>query len=239
MRSKIRVSVIMPARNAARFVGEAIGSVLGQNGIDFELLAADDASTDRTWDRMRTFRENPRLRLWRFKKQKGVGAARNYLISKAKGDYLSLCDADDKMFPGFLSTLAGALERHPSVGVVYGDRWVNTPSGRLRRFRRGRWPAADWDILQGTLSNPGTMIRRSLVRKVGGYRTDLPYMEDCEWFWRLAEVTRFLHVRARPRYFYRQHPGSLSAQFKKKSHSVKLKLLREVILRRHGFRVPW
>ncbi len=238
MRQKIAVSVIMPARNVGAYIDEAIRSVLSQRGIRFELLVADDASTDRTWSCIRNYLFDPRIRVWRFMKRKGVGATRNHLISKARGNYLALCDADDKMLPGFLRTLADALKRHPSVGVVYGDRWVNMPSGRLRRFRRGRWPAG-WDLLQGTLSNPGTMIRRSLVRKVGGYRADLPYMEDCEWFWRLAEVTRFLHVRSRPRYFYRKRLGSLSDRFEKKSRFFKLKLLREVILRRYGFRVPW
>jgi glycosyltransferase involved in cell wall biosynthesis len=236
MSSKIQISVIMPARNVQHYIDESIQSVLDQRGVAFELLVADDASTDKTWERIRSHQNSSRLRAWRFSRRKGVGAARNYLMARAKGRYLALCDADDKLLPGFLRFFTRALDRNPKVGVAYGDRWVNLKSGALRRLER---PSLSWDIPQGTLSNPGTIVRRSVIAKVGGYRTDLPYMEDCEWFWRLSEVTTFLRVRGKPLYFYRQRSGSLSNQFKNKSHQVKLKLLREVIRRRYGFSVPW
>ncbi len=229
----------MPARNVEDYVDEAIRSVLGQRGVAFELLIADDASTDKTWSQIRTYKDDPRVRLWHFQKQKGEGAARNYLIARAKGRYLVSCDADDKFLPGFLQTMVRALNQNPGVGVAYMDRLVEVRPGKFKRGRRSRGPAETWDLLDGTISNGGTIVRRVLVRKAGGYREDLPYMLDCELFWRLGEITRFIYLKGKPLYVYRQRPGSLTAQFKSKSHSIRLKLLRQVIRQRYGFRARW
>ncbi len=236
---KVLVSVIMPARNVEKYVDEAIRSVLEQRGTVFELLVADDASTDGTWDRIQACRPNTKMRTWRFREHKGVGAARNYLIAHARGRYLAFCDADDKMLPGLLRALCLALDRNPQAGVAYTDRLVNDSSGRLRLRLRSRGPVETWDLIEGTISNGGAIVRRSLIKKVGGFRQDLSYLEDCELFWRLAEVTRFVYVKGKPLYFYRQRPGSLTEQFKKKASTIQSKLLREIIKRRYGIRVRW
>ena len=238
-KSKIVVSVIMPAHNVESYIEEAIQSVLDQRGVTYELLIVDDASTDQTWDCIRSFQKDPRVRAWRLRKRRGFGAASNYLFARARGAYLSSCDADDKLLPGCLRTLVRALDRNPGVGVVYSDRLVRDRSGRLRPDRRSRGPAETWDLIEGPVSNVGTLMRRGLIRKVGGYRTDLPYLPDYDLFWRLAEATRFLYLKGRPLYFYRKRPDSLTNQYKRKRSTIQLSLLRDVISRRYGFQSKW
>jgi glycosyltransferase involved in cell wall biosynthesis len=238
-RSQITVSVIMPAHNVEKYIGEAIGSVLGQHGAAFELLILDDASKDGTWGQIQACTNDSRTRVWRFRKQKGAGAARNYLIARARGRYLAFCDADDKLLPGFLQKMVRALNQNPRVGVAYTDRLVEVRPGKFKRGRRSRGPAETWDLLDGTISNGGTIVRRALVRKAGGYRKDLPCLEDYELFWRLRAITRFVYLKGKPLYVYRQRPGSMTVQFKNKSRSIRLRLLRQVILQRYGFRVRW
>jgi len=233
------VSVIMPAHNVDPYIEEAIRSVLNQRAVSYELLIVDDASTDHTWDRIRAFQKDPRVRAWRLRKRRGAGAARNYLFARARGAYLSFCDADDRMLPGYLWTMVRALNRDPKAGVVYTDRLVRDQSNRLRPLPRSRGPAETWDLFEGPISNVGTLVRRALVRKVGGYRTDLPCLEDYDFFWRLAEVTQFLYLKGKPLYFYRKRPGSLSSRFKQKHSAIQRSLLREVIFRRYRVRVPW
>ena len=229
----------MPAHNVEAYVEEAIRSVLSQRGVSSELLVADDASTDVTWDRIRAYRDNPRLRFWRFRKRHGPGATRNYLMDRAQGVYLSFCDADDVMLPGHLRAMVRALNHDPGAGVVYTDRLIRNRSGKLHRSCRSRGPAETWDLFEGPISNGGTLVRRTLIRKLGGYRTDLPILEDYDLFWKLSEVTRFIYLRGKPLYFYRKRPGSLSSQSKRKHSLIQRGLLRGVILRRYGFRVPW
>lgn len=235
----VKVSVIMPARNVGRYVDEAVRSVLAQRGVDYELLVVDDASTDDTWDRIRKYQNDSRVRAWRFRKRRGAGGARNYLMARAKGIYFAMCDADDTVLPGYLRTMMKVLDSHSDVGVVYADRLVRDPAGKLRPLRRSQGPAETWDLCDGPISNPGTLIRRAFIRKVGGYRVDLPVLEDYDLFWRLAEITRFLYLKGKPLYFYRKRPGSLSRQSKRLHAAVRRKIFREVLFRRYGFQVAW
>ena len=229
----------MPARNVEKYIDEAIRSVLEQRSAAFELLIADDASTDETWSRIQVYKNDPRVRLWRFRKQKGVGAVGNYLMARAKKSHIAFCDADDKMLPGLLRVLKQTLERNPKAGVAFTDRLVNDASGRLHPLLRSRGPTETWDLVDGTISNGGAIVRRALIKKVGGFRLDLPYLEDCELFWRLSEVTRFVYIKGKPLYFYRRRPGSLTEKFKKRKNAIRAKILREIIKRRYGFRVRW
>ncbi len=237
--SLIKVSVIMPAHNVESTLDEAVQSVLAQKGLSFELLIGDDASTDHTWQRIQAYRKDPRVRAWRLGTHRGVSAAGNFLADRARGQYLSSCDADDAMLPGHLAALSRVLDRMAGVGVVYGDLLVWEAPHRYRPFRRNRGPAHTWDLLGCSIANIGTLIRRSLFKEVGGYRPDLTLEEDCELFFRLAEVTQLHHLSGEPLYLYRKRRGSLSDQPQKRYREASQGILREVILRRYGFRVPW
>ncbi len=233
------ISVIMPARNVDKYLDEAVRSVLDQRGVAFELLIVDDASTDGTWDRINGYRADPRVQVWRFRKIRGPGAARNFLIARARGRIVVPCDADDRLLSGFLRTVSRAFLRNPNVGVIHTRRISRYQTHRVRDAARDLGPAKAWDLIGGALSNPGTAVRRDLMIKAGGYRKDLPYLEDCELFWRLAEVTRILPLTGKPLYFYRKRRGSLTDRFKKTGHKIRLKILREVIQRRYGVRPGW
>lgn len=239
MKSKgVKVSVIMPAYNAASSIDAAIQSVLAQKGVLFELLIGDDASTDGTWMRIRTFQTDPRVRATRFQRNQGAALTSNRLIAQARGEYLSSCDADDVMLPENLLVLTRVLDKHPAVGVAYGDLFVTEPRG-CSWIKRRFVPKKAWDLLGGCFANGGTLIRRSLIRKVGGYRPDLAYLEDCDLFLRLAEHTRFYHLAGKPLYCQRKSPGSLSDQPSKKLRKVSQKILRDAIQRRYGTSVGW
>jgi glycosyltransferase involved in cell wall biosynthesis len=161
------------------------------------------------------------------------------LISRARGKYLTFCDADDRLLPGFLKTFSRALKENPSVGVVYGDRILLKADGKPH-LKKDKRPSGKWDLIEGMLSNTGTMICRSLIKKAGKYRTDLAYLEDCELFSRLAEVTPFLRLKRKPLYAYRKRRrGSLSRKFEKVRSHYYLTIVRKMILRRYGVRVSW
>lgn len=225
----------MPVWNRRRYVDEAIRSVLAQRGVHFELLLADDASRDGTWNRICAYRSDPRVRAWRFPRRRGSAQARNFLIARARGAYLSICDSDDVMLPGNLRRLAGVLDGEPQVGVVHSEPRRIDASGRFLK-QRSLAPQKVWDILRNVVRHPGSMMRRRLVLQVGGYRP-FRVIHDYDLFLRLAEVTRFRVLRGRSYYCWRRWRGSLTSR--PESPGVWLRIRREAIRRRYGVRVRW
>jgi len=230
----------MAARNAAPTVGRAVRSVLEQKGVRAELLIAEDASADRTWEVLRSFRSDPRVRLWRFRRKRGAGAARQFLLRRARGRYATACDADDRMLPGMLRRLAAALDRNPRIGVAFGDLWITDAKGRSNVRHRNPLPLETWDLLWSHVWNGGSMIRRRLLLEVGGYDGRIPFgLEDYDLFLRLAERTRFRRIGGNPLYLYRKRAGSLSDESRRKKQKVLRDILRKAIWRRYRFRAGW
>ena len=113
-----KVSVIIPAYNAARYLPEAIDSVLTQTYQDCEIILVDDGSTDDTAEVVSRY--GTRVTYVQQSNQ-GVGAARNTGIDLARGDYLVFQDADDVLLPGKLEVQASFLDQHPDVDAVFSD----------------------------------------------------------------------------------------------------------------------
>jgi len=91
-----RFSVVMPAYNAAKTIGESILSVQQQAHQDWELIVVDDHSSDNTADVVAQFeRSDNRITLIRSENNYGVAKARNQALSVAKGQYIVFLDSDD------------------------------------------------------------------------------------------------------------------------------------------------
>lgn len=97
-----KISVIMPAYNAANSIKESILGVLNQRFTDYHLYVIDDASTDDTAEVVRPFIHD-RLTYIRNEHNRGVAETRNIGIEAAKGDYIAFCDSDDVWLPNKLS----------------------------------------------------------------------------------------------------------------------------------------
>src|SRR5436189_2072285 len=87
------VSVVMPVHNGERFLGEAIGSVLGQTFSDLELIVVDDASTDRTAALLEAASRDARVRVHRLERNLGVAGALNAGCRLARGELIARMDA--------------------------------------------------------------------------------------------------------------------------------------------------
>ena len=237
----VKVSVLMAAYNVEHYIDEAIQSVLAQKGVSFELLIGDDASTDRTRSRIQAYRSDHRIRVWWFEVRRGPGSVRNYLINRARGRYLSVCDADDVMFSKNLQRLSNVLDQKRQVGVIYGESLLIDAQGRFlpgQLFFPG--PSRNWDLVRNTAPHPGTMLRRDLVRQVGGYRPDLVPVEDHDLFLRLAEITHFEPLCGEITYLWRRHPESLTRSISlRRWLLLRSKALADAIYRRYRYRVTW
>ena len=118
------VSIIIPVYNTSHYLRECLISVCNQSYIDWECLLVDDGSTDNSGDICDEYAEKDS----RFKalhiKNGGASCARNYGISKARGEWIAFVDSDDKVSPDYLNNLVDAVESNKTEIVLsnYGGR---------------------------------------------------------------------------------------------------------------------
>jgi len=210
------VSVFVQTYQHEAFIGECLASILGQQGgHSLEVIVVDDASKDHTADVVRAVRD-PRVRLIAHERNAGVIATANEGYAAASGQYVARIDGDDRYRPDFLARVIPVLERHPAVGVVYGDIAMVDPQGRLsapegcvRGQRQGR-PAVGNELIpllhHNYLPAPGTIGRRAVWQELLPIPNSLHYLDyylttQAAHGWDFAFVDAVLAD-------YRIHPGN-------------------------------
>ncbi|RPI78464.1 MAG: glycosyltransferase family 2 protein [Chloroflexi bacterium] len=184
-----QVSVIIPTRNRANLLAEAIESVLNQTYSDFELVIVDDGSTDHTAEVVTAFRDQ-RIVYCKQEKQER-GAARNKGVALSQGEFITFLDDDDWYMPRKLEIQVRELRANPDVGIVIGGWDRVKESGELVRSERP-WlhhpkPALqDW-LFAAMAHVAAVMIRRSWFERVGGFNHILEQSEDTYFWFRLAQ----------------------------------------------------
>lgn len=196
-----RVSIVIPAYNAGRWIARAIDSALAQDWPNVEVVVVNDGSSDNTEEVCRSYGD--RIRYVRQENQ-GVSAARNTGILRATGDVIGFLDADDELLPHMVSTLMEALEAFPQAGAASGAVIHRTPEGVMRRPPRRRVGDGERGggrrrLLPSLCSVPLVVIGTVLVRRpvfdaVGLFRTDLRLGEDPEMWSRIAGSQVWVYV---------------------------------------------
>lgn len=139
------VTVVIPTYDRARYLGEAIRSVLDQVFADFEVLVVDDGSADDTAGMVHAIRD-ARLQYLR-RPHRGIGAALNAGLRGARGRYVARLDSDDVWLPAMLETLVPVLDARPEVGVAYARGQAMDQQGSPLCWRRAR---RRWTSSSGT-----------------------------------------------------------------------------------------
>lgn len=123
------VSVIMPVYNSAKYLHEAVDSVLAQSYAHWELLMVNDCSTDSSAEKMKSFSEqDQRIKTFHLSKNSGAAAARNLAIQNAQGKYIAFLDADDLWMPEKLAQQISYMEQHQNV-LSYSWYYTMNPDG--------------------------------------------------------------------------------------------------------------
>lgn len=126
MEKRPLVSVIMPTYNCAKYIAEAIQSVIDQTMPDWEIQIADDASTDNTQDVLKPYLEKyPRIHYTRLDKNNGAAAARAAALARANGKYVAFLDSDDLWYPEKLEKQIAYMQRTGYSFSCTGYEWLD------------------------------------------------------------------------------------------------------------------
>jgi glycosyltransferase involved in cell wall biosynthesis len=213
-----KVSVIIPTYNRAHFIAEAIQSVLDQTYQDFEMIVVDDGSTDITKDVVDSFKD---LRIkYIYQENRKLPTARNTGISASTGEYIALLDSDDALLENALEKGVRVLDRHPEVGLSYGQKYKTDEKGHI--FALGKPKHRSPGVYRGTkeilnllrygnyIAPSMAMVRRSSIIDVGLFDTTLSSgSEDFELWVRIAKKYAVAYI-AEPVGKYRVSIDSIS-----------------------------
>lgn len=219
------ISIIMPVRDGAEWLAEAVASIRAQDFDDFEFLIVDDGSDDGTAAMLSAFAAHDRrVRLLQQAPQ-GIVAALNTAIAAARAPYLARLDADDRARPDRLGKQFAFMEAHPEIGLLGTSAEVIDAAGNVAG---GFAPPTDHARLARLLSrtNPfvhsSVMMRTALVRRLGGYRAAFRAAEDYDLWLRMAEAGGIANL-ADALTQYRRHDANLSRRDAvRQSFSVRL-----------------
>jgi glycosyltransferase involved in cell wall biosynthesis len=186
------VAVVITTFNHARFLGEAIASVLGQTVAADELIVVDDGSCDDPGSVVAHFSG---LRFIR-QPNRGLAAARNAGLAVAASAYIAFLDADDLLLPRALELGLAAHRRHPGAAFVYGGHRSTDQTGvPLGPDAYKAIGAAPFEaLLRGNLigMHGAVLFDRQALVSAGGYDTGLARCEDYDVFLRLARRHRIV-----------------------------------------------
>ena len=217
MPPQARISVVIPARDAADTLGAALDSLLLQTRHDWEALVVDDGSADGTRRIALDYaRRDPRIRLMDggdTTGPEGVSAARNRGLAAATGCYVLFLDADDWIAPDALKTLSAALQAHPDAAAAYCAHRRVTTGGRIGPPAwDARIAAAPFDALARSFDTAmhAVMMVRPTIDRLGGFDASLRTCEDWDLLQRLARTGLPFVAVPDALVYYRMSPGSLS-----------------------------
>lgn len=209
----------MPAFRAAKYIGEAIDSVLAQTFSDHEIIVINDVSPDT--DELEKVLENYRGRVVYLKREKngGPGAARNTGILAARGQYIAFLDADDYWEPAFLTEQIAFMEQHPDVSLVYSDAfWFLEGSrkviGTLMTGAPSNGDPTFDSLLQQecTVGTSAVLAQRQTILDVGLFDPDIGnYSEDFDLYLRIAKSGARLAYQRKLLVHHRIHPENLTS----------------------------
>lgn len=208
-----RVSWLIPVYNGEAFLAEAMDSVLAQDFSDFEVVAVNDGSTDRTGELLAGYAaRDPRVRVIA-QPNGGIVSALNAGLAQCRGEIVARMDADDVALPRRLSFQVGYLDAHPGCVLVGGYAVSRNATGEItHRTNGGRHRRTDLSVFPPRVCvsmHPLITLRRDALEAVGGYRADHPHAEDYDLFIRLAAFGT-LDNPEEDVLVYRRHEGAIS-----------------------------
>ncbi len=193
-----KISIIMPAYNAEKFIGSALDSIISQSYQNFEIIIIDDGSLDKTTkiaqDYIDKFTNITLLK----QENAGSSAARNLGLKEAKGDYILFFDSDDLLRVNHLQILLGNLLKHrtdlifcDTLRFIENDKSIDLLPFKLLEGAEKKYSAHEmFSILyKNNISTIHAMLfKKEVFDKIGYFDTNLKRLQDWDFWIRAAKA---------------------------------------------------
>jgi glycosyltransferase involved in cell wall biosynthesis len=189
----MRVTIVTPSFNQAKYLERTIQSVLAQDYPDVEYIVIDGGSHDGSAAIIEQY--NERLAYWQSKPDNGQTDAINQGFARATGQVMAWLNSDDTLEPWAVSRAVEALIRHPEAGMVYGHGWfINADDEKI-----GEFPSAQTDyrrLRRGYvhICQQAAFWRADLWRKVAPLDDSIYFAMDYDLWLRLARLAPLIHI---------------------------------------------
>jgi glycosyltransferase involved in cell wall biosynthesis len=207
----VKVSVIIPAYNGDRYIGEAIDSILAQTYKDYEIIVVDDGSTDNTAQVAQQYGNQIQ---YLSQTNQGVAASRNLGLSVAKGEYIAFLDQDDLFLSHKLLAQVTLLEKNPSLGIANSGWQIVDQQGQVKAAVEPWEKIPQLNLADLIIWKPvflGAMLfRHSWLKRSGGFDTTLEQTPDVDLVLRLAALGCAAAWVEQTTVKYRQHKANAS-----------------------------
>ena len=205
-----KVSICIPTYNRKDYLKETIDSILAQTYKNYEIVIVDDGSTDGTEDMIKNF-DFPVTYHWQ--QNAGDAAARNKLITLAKGRYISFIDSDDLLMPDAIERMVSAMEAQNEDAIVYGSYFRIDQNGNIygrckRNLRSGNITKYLFQTI--LVHSCGSMFPRKILKNPVTFDTSLRVCSDYDLWLRLSLEYPFIALSA-PTFKRRRHTNNLSS----------------------------
>jgi len=207
------VSVIVPTFNHAKFLNQALQSIIEQSHQNWEAIIVNNFSTDETLQIIESFNE-PRFKVVNFQNDGVIAASRNEGIRRSSAPFIAFLDSDDIWYVDKLSLCISELQKGNDL-VCHGEKWVSANS-RSRNIVYGPSSNATHDNLLfggNCLSTSATVVSKTILEAVGGFSEDPRFTtaEDYELWMKIAKETNKLVFIREILGEYRRHESGASS----------------------------
>lgn len=218
-------SIIIPMYNTKdKYLVPLIESIVNQSFTSWELILADGSTKEERKDAIKNIaKTDTRIKYIKLLKNEGISENTNRGVEQAQGEYVIFSDHDDTLSPYALNELAAVITKDPSVEIIYSDEDKITDDGRYRF-----WPhfKPDWSphqFLTCNYTNHISAVKRELVTKVKGLRTEFNGAQDYDFLLRIHALKGKRNVAHVPKvlYHWRTAEGSTAGDFSVKEYALR------------------
>lgn len=225
-----KISVVMPAYNAEKYIAEAIESILNQTYRDFEFIIINDGSTDKTEEIILSYTDD-RIVYLKNEKNMGIVYTLNRGLDIAKGEYIARMDADDISLPERFKTQVQFMDKNTDIAVlgtainIFGE---NIESSIFANSSNPKKAKAEL-FLSSSLTHPTVFIRKSILHKYAlHYEEEFAGMEDFRLWWKITGCGDIMSLEV-PLLNYRKHSTQITASVSEQKTEKAKQFLRERI----------
>lgn len=194
-----KVSVLIPAYNAEKFIQRTIMGVLTQTFKNLEIVVLDDGSNDDTWAIVSSLQANDKRIMYYYQKNQGLSSARNRLVELSTGEYIAFLDHDDEWLPGKIEKQLNLFKKNNELGLVFSDAFIKLNGNVIERCFSERKPSKG-DVFYPYLFSDNfaplstVILPRNILLAAMPFNPAYEVCEEFDLFLRVANRYKFNYI---------------------------------------------